>query len=269
MSYKPCTIDYQVHSFRSHDGLATIREQCLRAVELGLDEIGFTEHKDFDPLDPVVIHFDYDLYGKEIEAARSEFDGQLIIRKGIEIDYQRWFEDEIGLYLRQHQFDFVMGCVHHIDRVMVMSSEYLSTRDRDTSYRDYFRAVTDSAKTGLFDIIGHLEYANRRGVPAFGPYDANRYRDELTDLFGIMLEKNALLEINSAGIRYHSGGTYPSLRTVELYVEFGGNTVTFGSDAHEPAYLAADFDRAREVARSAGIKQLATFSDRTPAFNPI
>ena len=59
-------IDYQVHSLCAHDGRATIGEQCARAVELGLDEIGFTEHKDFDPQDPAVHHFDYDAYRQEI-----------------------------------------------------------------------------------------------------------------------------------------------------------------------------------------------------------
>jgi histidinol-phosphatase (PHP family) len=73
-------IDYQVHSFRSHDGRATIAEQCARAVAIGLDEIGFSEHKDFDPADPAVDYFDYDAYMTEIEAARQEFGDHLHIR---------------------------------------------------------------------------------------------------------------------------------------------------------------------------------------------
>ena len=123
------SIDSQVHSIRSHDGLCTIRDHCLRAVEIGLDEIGFTEHKDFDPEDPVVDHFDYDAYQAEISDARDEFEDGLTIRMGVEFDYQRWFEPEIDAYLKVHAFDFILGSVHHIDRVMVMSPEYLKNRN--------------------------------------------------------------------------------------------------------------------------------------------
>src|SRR5258708_36030513 len=149
-------IDYQVHSHRSHDGKASTREQCLRAVEIGLDEIGFSEHKDFDPADPVVDYFDYDAYLTEIEAARREWGTRLKIRAGVEIDYQRWFEDRIAAYLASHAFDFVIGSVHHIDRVMLMTPEYNQSRTAQTAYQDYFLAVADSVQCGLFDIFEHL-----------------------------------------------------------------------------------------------------------------
>src|SRR5437879_6163847 len=124
MSANISTIDYQVHSAISHDGRATILEQCARAVELGLDEIGFSEHKDFDPHDPVVNHFDYDLYRTQIETARQLHSDSLKIRMGVEIDYQRWFEDDIRRFLGHHAFDFVLGSVHYVDRIMVMTPKY-------------------------------------------------------------------------------------------------------------------------------------------------
>src|SRR5258708_31654311 len=108
-------IDYQVHSLRSHDGQASIREQCLRAVEIGREEIGFSEQKDFDPQDPAVDFFDYALYLAEIERAREEFGISLTIRMGVEVDYQKWFEDEIRDFLATHTFDFVIGSVHYAD----------------------------------------------------------------------------------------------------------------------------------------------------------
>ena len=136
-------VDYQVHSFRSHDGRASIADQCARAVALGLDEIGFSEHKDFDPADPVVDYFDYKAYLHEIEAARRTWEGRLTIRAGVEIDYQIWFEDRIADYLRSHHFDFVLGSVHYVDRQMLMTPEYNSDRSRETAYRDYFHAVQE------------------------------------------------------------------------------------------------------------------------------
>src|SRR5205085_1145967 len=138
---------------RSHDGRATIRDHCRRAVEIGLDEIGFTEHKDFDPADPAVDFFDYRAYAEDIDAARAEFGGQLVIRMGVEVDYQRWFEAEIASYIEAHAFDFVLGSVHYIASEMLMTPGYLATRSKARAYRDYFQAVRESVESGLMDIV--------------------------------------------------------------------------------------------------------------------
>src|SRR5580658_561480 len=129
-------VDYQVHSLRSHDGKASIMEMCERAAAIGLDEIGFSEHKDFDPADPVVDYFDYDAYMQEILQARERWEGQLKIRAGVEIDYQIWFEDKIANYLDSHPFDFVLGSVHYVNRVMLMTPEYNRDRNAHLAYSD-------------------------------------------------------------------------------------------------------------------------------------
>lgn len=259
-------LDYQVHSLRSHDGKATIREQCERAVALGLDEIGFTEHKDFDPADPVVHYFDYGRYVEEIAEAREAFTGQLVIRMGVEVDYQRWFEEEIAAYLNDHAFDFVLGSVHYVERRMLMTPEYIEYADGkvENAYRLYFQAVGDSVESGLIDIVGHLEYANRRGVPAFGPYTSAPYRAQAAELFDLMIAKRVALEINTAGLRQGVGHTYPCEAHIALYAERGGHLLSIGSDAHHPDDLAADYARAADLALSHGLSFVQTWDQRTP-----
>ena len=215
-------IDYQVHSYRSHDGRASILEQCERAIQIGLDEIGFSEHKDFDPTDPVVDYFKYDEYMREIADARTRFGDVLRIRAGVEIDYQVWFEDKIRDYLDADPFDFVIGSVHYVDREMIMTPEYNRPRDKRRAYVDYFRAVQDSAASGLFDVIGHLEYANRRGIAAWGPYNPSDYRDDLDALFDTMIEHDVAFEINTAGLHQGLGITYPTAETLSFYTQRGG-----------------------------------------------
>ena len=255
-------IDFQVHSVRSHDGKASIQEQCERAVAIGLDEIGFSEHKDFDPADPVVDYFDYDAYMREITAARQRFRGVLKIRAGVEIDYQVWFEDKIGKYLRDHLFDFVIGSVHYVSRQMVMSAEYNRTRDARRAYLDYFAAVKDSVNSGLIDIVGHLEYANRRGIAAWGAYSPRPYDAELTDLFDTMIAREVVLEINTAGLHHKIGLTYPSAETVALYAARGGALLSIASDAHHPDHLGHEYHTAARMAISNGITKVCTWHNR-------
>ncbi len=252
-------VDFQVHSFRSHDGKASIDQQCQRAVVIGLDEIGFTEHKDFDPSDPVVNHFDYESYICEIEKARHKYSRVLKIRAGVEIDYQKWFEDKISAYLEDHRFDFVMGSVHYVDRVKVMSHQYNTSRTMHHAYADYFEAVTDSIKYGKFDILGHLEYANRAGIGHWGKYDMKLYRAELEELLKTLISSKTILEINTAGLFHGTGATYPCRQTVELYAALGGKEISIGSDAHHPDQLGNFYAEAIKIAKISGINTLVVW----------
>ena len=47
-------MDYHIHSNYSADGEMTLSEACLRAIELGIDEIAFTDHIDIDWPDPSI-----------------------------------------------------------------------------------------------------------------------------------------------------------------------------------------------------------------------
>lgn len=258
------TADYQVHTDLSHDGRCTLRDQCARAERLGLDEICFTEHKDFDPADPVVNHFDYHRYADAIEAARHEFGDRLRIVMGVEIDYQRWFEDEVRAYLDRHAFDFVLGSVHYVDRVMLMTPEYLRGRSAQQAYEAYYREVLASVKSGLIDAVGHLEYATRRGVAAFGPFDPTPFRGIVEELFGEMIERGIALEVNSAGLRQGAGQTYPCSQHVRLYATMGGRLVTIGSDSHHPDELAHAYHQIASLVHEAGLDTYTTWRRRRP-----
>lgn len=262
-------VDFQVHSFCSHDGKASLRDQCLRAVEIGLEEIGFSEHKDFDPADPVVDYFDYDRYRQQIEKAREEFSGALTIRMGVEIDYQRWFEEKIADYLQQHLFDFVIGSVHYVNRVPIMTNDYLRDRSVVEAYRLYFQAVYDSVCSGLIDIVGHLEYANRRAVPRLGPYDPSPYREQIAMLYGEMIRQGVALEINTAGLRQGVGHTYPCEEHIRLYAECGGTILSLGSDSHHPQDLAKSYGMAASLAVKYGLTEVSVWENRVRHARPL
>lgn len=262
-------VDYQVHSVRSHDGKFTIDQMCQRAIALGLDEIGFTEHKDFDPDDPVVDYFDYQAYMHDVTLARMQYGNKLKVRAGIEIDYQVWFEDKIGNYLETHKFDFVMGCVHYVNKIKVMSPEYNRNRNARLAYSDYFHAVRDSVLSGLFDVLGHMEYANRTGVAAWGKYDSHAHHNDLVTIFDRMVEEDMVLEINTAGLFHGIGATYPCDKTLELYASRGGTRISIGSDAHHPDQLGGNYLVAMEMAKAVGINSVVTWDKRHPTVTPF
>jgi histidinol-phosphatase (PHP family) len=263
-------VDYQVHTFLSHDGRATMLEHCARAMALGLDEIGFSEHKDFDPNDPVVEYFDYDLFMDEVTYVRDLFRGRLRIRAGVEIDYQQWFEPDVRVWLSQYPFDYVLGCVHYVDALMLMTDDYVQRfPTAGEAYRRYYEEVLHSVESGLIDIVGHLEYAKRRGVPRFGAFDPQPYRDQLFTLFDLMVEKGTVLEINTSGLRQDARDFYPCRQTLQWYYERGGQLITFGSDAHHPDELAHDLLDAVRMAWDIGFREVAVFERRKMSLLPL
>ena len=128
-----------------------------------------------------------------------------------------------------------------------MSPEYNQKRNARLAYADYFHAVRDSVVSGLFDIISHMEYANRRGIAAWGSYNTRAHMSDLNTIFDRMIDEEMTLEINTGGLHHGVDVTYPCTDTVELYVQRGGRHISFGSDAHHPDQLAHGYAHGQEA----------------------
>ena len=71
------SIDYHMHTRFSGDSEADPREHVIQAIKMGLDEICFTDHRDFDyPID--VFDLDVEGYYQTIMALKKEFADKLI-----------------------------------------------------------------------------------------------------------------------------------------------------------------------------------------------
>ena len=72
------SIDYHMHTRFSGDSEADPREHVIQAIKMGLDEICFTDHRDFDyPID--VFDLDVEGYYQTIMALKKEFADKIII----------------------------------------------------------------------------------------------------------------------------------------------------------------------------------------------
>ena len=112
------------------------------------------------------------------------------------------------------------------------------------------------------DILGHLEYANRRGLTAWGPYDPQEFAPELNRIFDAIIERNIPLEINTAGLHQGRGVTYPTAETVAMYARRGGKLLSIGADSHQPAQLAYAYKTAAQTAFANGLTHICVWQDR-------
>ncbi|KYK34429.1 MAG: hypothetical protein AYK18_04040 [Theionarchaea archaeon DG-70] len=245
-------IDYHIHSAYSLDGKFPPSSYIECAEEKHMREIGFSEHVDLDPTLWGYNFLDYSSYQKTLEALQSRT--AVCVRCGIEVSYQQHLERTIRDYLSTIECDFVIGSVHEVNRIPMDHTFF----DRFSPVQ-YFESVEDMVASGMFDIVGHLEYFKRWG----STYSSSQFSEEICLLLQVMIDRNVALEVNTSGLRHPAQDTYPSLKVLHLYKQLGGELITLGSDAHHVHDLAFHFQPVIGQLKSQGFHTIATFRKRT------
>ncbi len=256
-------VDYHMHTPLCGHASGEPREYAQRAIEVGIREIGFSDHAPFvRGLLPGITMTDGELpqYHDMIRSVQKEFSGRLTIKFGIEADFIPGYEEKTRKVLERYPFDYVYGSVHFIDGWGFDNPDerdVWSQANVDEVYRAYYRLLRASAETDLFDIIAHVDL-----VKKFGHRPSADLGADLKETARVFKKHGLAIEINTAGLRKDVKEIYPSLDILKVYVA-EGVPVTFGSDAHVPFDVGADFDKARDLALAAGCKEYVLFKDRT------
>lgn len=261
--------DTHLHTHHSEDSSAEPMQMAIRAAEIGLRGICFTDH--WDPGDPDVgRHLDIDRYVEDILAIRKQMRGRLEIRLGIEVGVQPHMMEHINRTLASYPFEYVIASLHCISGVSVgiRPEALFSRKDPASVCADSLRqAVEAIEKFPVFHSYGHADYILRY-LPAGPALDERGERcdfislglESLVDTLLLrLIESGKALEINTSGFRYGLGRCHPSDTLLERYASLGGRVVTFASDAHCPAHIADNFHQARETAGRFGFRELALF----------
>jgi histidinol-phosphatase (PHP family) len=265
----PTSVDLHVHSTCSADGVSSIVEYARRARDHGLAEVGFCEHVDLDPRDQGYGFLDPVRYDREMAAARAAVPG-VRLRQGVEITYQAGLEGELRGWLARHPWDYVVASVHLVDYAdgWAIVSEpaamgaYFAGHSQRQAYVPYFEELLWAARSGLGDVLGHLDLVKRYGVAQYGPFAAVAFEEEIRAVLRAAVAAGVGLEVNTSGLRQSPREPYPALAVLRWYRELGGEVLTVGSDAHHTADLGAGIAGALDLARQAGFRAIATFERR-------
>src|ERR1051326_9515289 len=116
---------YHVHSKWS-DGKTGIAEIITAAGEVGLEELGISDHYVLAP-PPQVVSWSMPLdrlgeYLADVDAAAAAAPPGLVVRRGVEADFFPGQEAAIREALAPHEFDYVIGSVHYVDGFAVDES---------------------------------------------------------------------------------------------------------------------------------------------------
>jgi len=254
--------DYHTHTPLCRHAVGQPAELAARAAQVGLEEIGFSDHApmprdDFD--DWRMKDSELDLYVAQVQEARVAFP-HLRIRLALEVDYLPGCEDWIRDLAARHPWDYLIGSVHYVSAWWAIDSPYQMSswknRDPFEVWTAYFERLTQAAASGLFDIIGHADLCKKF---CFYP------REDCTALYTRFIEAaksgNVALELNTAGLRKDCKEIYPGPALARMAAR-AGVPITFGSDAHAPGEVGMNFPEAVQAARAAGYTTSCQFEGR-------
>ncbi len=254
--------DYHIHTPLCRHAVGEPEEYAQRAIFIGLGEIGFSDHCPMpdDDFDDWRMRFsELEDYIESIINTRKKFP-KLNIKLALEIDFIPGYEDWINKIASLYQWDYLIGSVHYLeDRWDIDNPKKLAEWKKHNVtdvWKHYILRLTQAAKSGFFDTIGHIDLAKK-----FGFFPENDCSDMFRDFLKTARQNNVLIEINTAGLRKECKEIYPSKKILTMaYQEMVG--ITFGSDAHSPEEVGMNFKEAIEMAKQCGYKSYYVFDSR-------
>lgn len=256
--------DYHIHTALCRHAEGEPREYVERAIALGMPELGFADHLPFlngwapgygIPGDDWAMTVDeLDDYVALVQDLAREYAADIRVVLGIEADYIEATLDDTARVLAEYPFDYVIGSVHLVGDGFAFDhpavGERLLRYGVDRIFVESLDLVAKAAATGLFTIMGHLDQAKKFG---HRPSDEERVAAAASSALRAIAAAGVAIELNTAGWRKPAGEAYPAPRILREAAALG-IPLTFGSDAHRPADVGHDFERAVAAAREAGYR---------------
>ena len=258
-----------MHTTYSTDGHSDMESMINASIKKGLKSICFTEHNDHGAgfFEGGTFVVDTDEYYEGYVRLSEKYSEEIEVLFGIEIGLMEkekaFFED----YVEKYPFDFVIGSSHTAGVYDPYFPEYYTRFDTtEEAYRYYFASELKRAELfECYDSYGHLDYALRYGPGKNSDFTYEKYADLLDPLLSAIIKKGKVIEINSSGFKAGMNGPNPAVSIIKRYRELGGLPPTIGSDAHETAFIAYEFEAVEQILRETGYNSYSIFRKRERA----
>jgi histidinol-phosphatase (PHP family) len=266
-------LDYHTHHRRCGHAGGEMADYIESAIAAGLDEIGLSDHSPIyhiggDDPHPIprtaMSREELPRYVDEMIELRERYAGQIVVRLGVESDYVDGWGDHYRSLWRQYPLDYVIGSIHWVGGWSIFSSHLPRGRSAQAVYDEYLRLTQAAARSGAYEIIGHLDCLKTRGhIPDMS------LTPLLEETVRVLAESGVAIELNTSGWRKPDcADCYPRAELLALCYHHGV-PVTLGSDAHQPELVAAGFAEATELLRAVGYREIAAFAGRERRMVPL
>jgi histidinol-phosphatase (PHP family) len=257
--------DGHVHTpFCPHGSRDPFEAYVEKAISLGLNGVSFTEHaplpKTFhDPAptkDSAMAYEDLSRYFHKLQEMKKEYQKDIEIKVGLEIDFIEGYEEETSQLLKEvwPELDDAILSVHFLEfggKFYCMDYDEnvfgeMSDQAGSTSsvYQKYYETVESSVSHNFHNVqplrIGHITLAKKFQM-LFPVEQENTW--EINRILGVIAERGMSLDYNGAGtVKPNCGEPYPSDWIVKEAIK-KKIPLVYGSDAHSAKGLGQGFDR--------------------------
>ncbi|WP_422658229.1 histidinol-phosphatase [Paenibacillus sp. EC2-1] len=266
--------DLHTHHYRCGHADGNIREYIEAGINAGLKVIGISDHTPYfgsqeeQPF-PYIAMGKAELakYVEEVLQLKREYEGKIDVLLGIESDF---FPEHTEIYrqtLSLYPFDYIIGSVHQVSGVSIFNKNRwrdLTLDQKITEKENYFALIRDSARSGMFQILGHID-AMKGNYPSFTDIVTEEALDETLK---VIADCGVAIEINTSGKTKLSGGWYPSNAILER-ARYHGVEVTFGSDAHKPSRVGDEFEEVAGVLKDIGFTEWVYYKQKRKVTVPL
>ncbi len=250
-------VDLHNHTVLCNHATGEMDAYVERAIASGSDYFGFSEHAPMDFDTKYRMRFDQmELYKERVLNLREKYKNNITVLVGLEVDYLPGYMDKRVLGA---DVDYLIGSVHFLEKWGFDNPEFIGeykNRDIDLIWQEYFDAIEAMAKTGYFDIVGHLDL-----IKVFNFMPKKDLRTIAKKALKAIKKVDMVVEINMAGYRKPIKEAYPSpllldeIRQLDI-------PITFGSDAHKPEQVSLYAKEVVALAKRHGFEKCALFQQR-------
>lgn len=256
-------IDYHMHTHFSADSEASPREHILTAIDKGLDEICFTDHRDFHYPD-YPFELDTKAYFQELKQLQKEFQNQITIKIGLEIGLDLDYIDEINAFVEANDYDYVIGSIHVIHQTEFYEPAlFFKNKTKEEAHKEFFMNTLACVQTfDCFNCLGHLDYISRYGPYLDKSVEHQKYQDIIDEIFKTLIQKGKGIEVNTSGYKERQTCGFPTFEQVKRYYDLGGRIITIGTDSHTSDRVGEHVEDVIREYQKIGFKDVSPFTKR-------
>lgn len=250
--------DLHTHHDRCGHADGVIEDYIRAAIDAGMTVIGISDHSPYfahedDHPNPKIAmaRSEFPRYVGEVLRLKDKYKERIEVLLGVESDF---FPEHIDLYRTEYErypFDYIIGSVHQTRGISIFNRNRWKNLDKPLhtdEKKHYYELIRQSAHTGLFQVLGHID-AMKGYYPAFSEIPGAER--EVDEALKAVADNDIAIEINTSGKTKDVGGWYPSDAILERALRFGVD-VTFGSDAHVPSRVGDEWEQVRARLKEIG-----------------
>ena len=246
------------------DGVNTMEEVILSAIEKDMESIGFSDHSYTKNDDSYcLLPKDYKNYHSEIDRLKEKYSNKIKVFKGLEIDY--FSNDD------KSDYEYVIASVHYLygdekyyslDFNLEKQLMYINeccNGNKNVFAKNYYEILIKHVKNLKPDIVGHVDV-----ITKFGLFDEDNaeYREISKNAVKEIIKYCNVFEMNTGAIsRKKRTIPYPERYLLEEILKLGGEIV-LSSDAHSISAIDCYFNECIEILKDIGFKYILKFNGK-------